>query len=29
VAFSEKTIKSVKERPGGNLVRIEDWEPAS
>ena len=28
VAFREKAIKSIKQRPGGNLVRIEDWRPA-
>lgn len=28
VAFSQKAIKSIKQRPGGNLVRIEDWTPA-
>ena len=28
VAFREKAIKSIKQRPGGNLVRIEDWQPA-
>lgn len=28
VAFRDKTIKSIKPRPGGNLVRLEDWTPA-
>jgi peptide/nickel transport system substrate-binding protein len=28
VAFREKAIKSIKQRPGGSLVRIEDWQPA-
>jgi len=28
VGFREKAIKSIKQRPGGTLVRIEDWVPA-